>query len=81
MATYQELVEQKKALDEQIETARKSEVSAAVAVVKRLIGEYGLTAVDCGFERQTNMLRGQLSGWSGSSQLSCSEPSLRPLTA
>lgn len=49
MATYQELVEQKKALDEQIEAARKSEVSAAVAEVKRLIGEYGLTAVDCGF--------------------------------
>lgn len=49
MATYQELVAQKAALDAQIQEARNSEVSAAVAEVKRLVGEYGLTAVDCGF--------------------------------
>jgi len=49
MATYQELVAQKKALDAQIEAARKAEVSAAVAEVKRLVSEHGLTAADCGF--------------------------------
>ena len=49
MATYQDLVAQKKELDAQIEEARKAEVSEAVAEVKRLVGEYGLTAVDCGF--------------------------------
>jgi DNA-binding protein H-NS len=49
MPTYQELVAQKAALDSQIEEARKTEVSAAAAEVKRLVGEYGLTAVDCGF--------------------------------
>lgn len=49
MATYQELVAQKAAIDAQIEEARKAEVSAAVAEVKRLVGEHGLTATDCGF--------------------------------
>ena len=49
MATFHELVAQKAALDAQIEEARKAEVSAAVAEVKRLVGEYGLTAADCGF--------------------------------
>ncbi|CAB4172604.1 Hns DNA-binding protein H-NS [uncultured Caudovirales phage] len=49
MPTYQELVAQKAAIDAQIEEARKTEVSEAVAEVKRLVGEYGLSAVDCGF--------------------------------
>ena len=49
MATYHELVAQKAAIDAQIEEARKTEVSAAVVEVKRLVGEYGLTAADCGF--------------------------------
>ena len=49
MATYQELLAQKAEIDAQIEEARKAEVSAAVDEVKRLVGEYGLTASDCGF--------------------------------
>ena len=49
MATYQELLAQKAAIDAQIEEALKAEVSEAVAEVKRLVGEYGLTASDCGF--------------------------------
>ena len=49
MATYQELLAQKAEIDAQIEESRKTEVSAAVAEVKRLVGEYGLTAADCGF--------------------------------
>jgi len=49
MATYQELVAQKTALDARIEEVRRLEVSVAVAQVKRLVGEYGLTASDCGF--------------------------------
>ena len=49
MATYQELLAQKAEIDAQIEEARKAEVSAAVDEVKRLVGEYGLTAADCGF--------------------------------
>lgn len=49
MATYQGLVAQKKELDAKIEEARKAELATAVAEVKRLVGEYGLTAADCGF--------------------------------
>lgn len=49
MATYQELLAQKAAIDAQIEEARKAELSEAVAEVKRLVVEYGLTAADCGF--------------------------------
>ena len=49
MATYQDLVAQKKELDALVESARKAEVSAVVAEVKRMVGEYGLTAADCGF--------------------------------
>ena len=52
MATYHELVAQKAAIDAQIEEARKTEVSAAVVEVKRLVGEYGLSAADCGFGAQ-----------------------------
>lgn len=49
MATYHELVAQKKELEAQIEAARKAELATAVVEVKRLVGEYGLTAADCGF--------------------------------
>ena len=52
MATYQELVAQKAALDARIKEALNTEVSAAVADVKRLVGEFGLTAADCGFGAQ-----------------------------
>ena len=44
MATYKDLLEQRKALDEQIETARRNEVSDAKAKVKIIIQDYGLTA-------------------------------------
>lgn len=49
MATYKDLLKQKADLYAKIEDARKSEVATAVAEVKRLVGEYGLTASDCGF--------------------------------
>ena len=61
MATYHELVAQKAAIDAQIEEARKTEVSAAVAEVKRLVGEYGLTAADCGFGAKAKKAGGKVS--------------------
>ncbi len=60
MATYHELVAQKAAIDAQIEEARKTEVSAAVAEVKRLVGEYGLTAADCGFGAKAKKVGGKV---------------------
>lgn len=46
MATLQELLDQQKELNRQIEAARKSEVSDAVAQVKALMEQYGLTVAD-----------------------------------
>ena len=60
MATYHELVAQKAAIDAQIEEARKTEVSAAVAEVKRLVGEYGLTAADCGVGAKAKKVGGKV---------------------
>lgn len=50
MATYRELLAQRAELEKQIEATRSQEVAAAIAQVKDLIAEYGLTAVDCGFK-------------------------------
>ena len=60
MATYQDLVAQKAELDDLIKEARKAEVSAAVSEVKRLVGEYGLTAVDCGFGAKAKKAGGKV---------------------
>ena len=54
------MVAQKAAIDAQIEEARKTEVSAAVAEVKRLVGEYGLTAADCGFGAKAKKVGGKV---------------------
>ena len=61
MATYQDLVAQKKELDAKIEAAREAELAAAVAEVKRLVGEYGLTAADCGFGAKAKKACGKVS--------------------
>jgi len=44
MASYSELLAQKKALDAQIAQARKHESEAALATVKQLVEEFGFTA-------------------------------------
>ena len=44
MSTYQELIAQKKLLDQQINEARKLESKAALAEVQELIKEFGFTA-------------------------------------
>jgi DNA-binding protein H-NS len=44
MTTYQELIAQKKMLDQQIEDARKLESKAALASVQQLVKEFGFTA-------------------------------------
>lgn len=45
-ATYKELLEQLKALEIQAEEARKRELKDAVAKVRELIDQFGLTAED-----------------------------------
>ena len=49
MASYKELVAQREALDKQIEETRLAESKAAIAQVRQLIAEWGLSAEDCGF--------------------------------
>ena len=44
MATYKELLQQREALEQQINQARRDETAQAVAQVRALIAEFGLTA-------------------------------------
>jgi len=46
MTSYKELLKQREALEQQISEARKRELSEAVAQVRSLVAEYGLTAQD-----------------------------------
>ena len=44
--TYKELLQQREALEKAIAQARQSEIAAAVAKVRELVAEFGLTAQD-----------------------------------
>lgn len=46
MASYKELLARRQALDAQIEALRKSESHDALATVRQLIAEFGLTQAD-----------------------------------
>jgi DNA-binding protein H-NS len=46
MATLKELLAQKESLERQIEQTKKQERSAAIAKVRELMGEYGLSLAD-----------------------------------
>ncbi|WP_119156609.1 H-NS family nucleoid-associated regulatory protein [Caldimonas tepidiphila] len=46
MATYHELLAQRQELEKQIEAARKQELADAIAKVKALMSQYGLTMAD-----------------------------------
>lgn len=46
MSSYKDLLAQRDALEAQIQEARKVEVAAAVAKVRELVADFGLTAED-----------------------------------
>ncbi|AKJ28677.1 H-NS family nucleoid-associated regulatory protein [Caldimonas brevitalea] len=48
MATYQELLAQKADLEKKIESARKQELADAIAQIRSLMAQYGLTVADLG---------------------------------
>ncbi len=48
MATLQELLQQKEALEREIEATKKRERADAIAKVRSLMAEYGLTLADLG---------------------------------
>jgi DNA-binding protein H-NS len=45
-ASYKELLAQREALEQAIAQARQNEIASAVAKVRELVAEYGLTAQD-----------------------------------
>ncbi|MBI2307139.1 MAG: H-NS histone family protein [Rhodocyclales bacterium] len=49
MSSYQELLAQRAELDRQIAAAQRAEKAAAIAAVKKLVGDFGLSAEECGF--------------------------------
>lgn len=54
MASYKDLLAQKAELEEKIEAARQTEITAAIQHVKQIIIEYGLTAEDLGLATRNN---------------------------
>jgi DNA-binding protein H-NS len=46
MSSYKELLKQREALEQKINEARRNELSEAVAQVRALVAEFGLTAQD-----------------------------------
>jgi DNA-binding protein H-NS len=50
MSSYEELIAQRDALDRQIEAARRDAQATAIATIKGLVSQFGLTAEDCGFK-------------------------------
>lgn len=46
MSTYKELLKQREVLEQQIKDARQREIAQAVAQVRSLVAEFGLTAQD-----------------------------------
>ncbi|WP_280189511.1 H-NS histone family protein [Delftia sp. PS-11] len=46
MSSYKELLQQREALEQQIQEARKNELAEAIAKVRSLVGEYELNPED-----------------------------------
>ncbi|HNQ03717.1 MAG TPA: H-NS histone family protein [Thiobacillaceae bacterium] len=49
MASYQDILNQIETLKKQAEAARRQEMSAAIADIKRLMAQYDITPADLGF--------------------------------
>ena len=62
MATLRELLAQKEAIEQQIEQTKKQERGAAVAKVRALMAEYGLTVADLGGKSSPKVKSGAVTG-------------------
>ena len=56
MATLQELMAQRAALDQQIEDTKNRDRSSAIAKVKALMAEYGLTVADLNGDKKSDVV-------------------------
>ncbi|CAG2160644.1 H-NS histone family protein [Cupriavidus numazuensis] len=52
MASYKELMSQKKAIEAQLEEARANEVAGVIEKIRSLMADYGLTAEDIAKRRR-----------------------------
>jgi DNA-binding protein H-NS len=57
-SSYKQLIEQRTALDAQIAEARKNELASAIAQVRDMITEFGLTAEDVFPTRRNSASKG-----------------------
>ena len=57
MSTYEELIAQRTDIDRQIEAAQRAEKAAAIETVRKLVGQFQLTAEDCGLKQQKSSNR------------------------
>ena len=49
MASYQEILNQIESLKQQAEDARKQEMASAIAEIKRIMAQFGISPADLGF--------------------------------
>lgn len=49
MASYQEILNQIQSLQQQAEEARKQEMASAIAEIKRIMAQFGISSADLGF--------------------------------
>lgn len=59
MASYQEILRQIESLQQQAEEVRKQELASAIAEIKRIMSEFGITPADLGFGRQAGKTKGK----------------------
>lgn len=59
MASYQEILNQIETLKQQAEDARKTEMADAIAKIKGLMAEFGITPADLGFSGRPGRGRGK----------------------
>jgi len=62
MASYQELMAQIESLKRQADDARKQEISGAIAEIKRIMTEYGISIDDLGFSGRSGKAKRAASG-------------------
>lgn len=58
MATYLELLAQKAELEKQIELARKQELADAIAQIRSLMAQHGITVADLAAKPAANVSKG-----------------------
>ncbi len=59
MASYQEIVNQIESLKQQAEEARKQEMAGAIAEIKRIMAQFGISPADLGFSGRAGKAKGK----------------------